>query len=62
MSSKSNPGVLEDRMVPDTSEIGVNMLKYLFWAYSENFIHRGEAPRAHGGNPPYQNEFFSKMN
>ena len=30
MSSKSHLGVLEDRMVPDIPEIGVNMLMNIF--------------------------------
>ena len=38
MSSKSNPGVLEDRLVPDTVDIGVNMLRYVLWSNTVNFI------------------------
>ena len=38
MSSKSNPWVLEDRLVPDTIDIGVNMLRYVLWSNTVNFI------------------------
>ena len=38
MSLKSNPGVLEDRLVPDTIDIGVNMLRYVLWSNTVNFI------------------------
>ena len=38
MTLKSNLGVLEDRMVPDTIGIGVNMLRYVFWANTVSFI------------------------
>ena len=38
MSSKSDPGVLEDRMIPDTTKIAFNRFRNVFWTVSASFM------------------------
>ena len=38
MSLISDPGVLEDKMVPETTKIAFNMFKNVFWTISASFI------------------------